>query len=353
MPFNPRSTEMNRREFVRCAGLGGAALLAGGAGSRLFASEIDPATLALMEFDVSYRTQVKQLPRDAEKLDIWMPIPSSDAGQEISGLAIESPLPVEMTTEPTFDSKILHVSANAPMKPFGVEARYRVTRRRTGIQKAVLPEAERGKYLKLTRRVRVTDEVEAFAREIIGEATDPYEVGRRVFDGIRGSLFYDQSLPGCGTGDTAWIMKYRRGKCDDYHALFMAIMISRGIPIRWEQGFPLPFPEAGKVETGQLEGDCSGSHCWASFYAPSHGWVPVDISEGDKTSVNPEFFFGNLSPNRFQVSVGRAVVLSPPQGGDPLSTFAFAYAEADGIPLIYPANYENIIRYDVTRVEMG
>ena len=79
----------------------------------------------------------------------------------------------------------------------------------------------------------------------------------------------------------------------------------------------------------------------------------MDVSEGDKGAPNSDFFFGNLSPNRFQVSVGRSATLNPAQGGDPLPTFAFAYAEADGIPLVYLMNYENLINYDVTRVEMA
>ena len=47
------------------------------------------------------------------------------------------------------------------------------------------------------------------------------------------------------------------------------------------------------------------------------------------------------------------MTLNPAQGGDPLNTFAFAYAEADGIPLIYGANYENEIKYWVTEVDKG
>jgi transglutaminase-like putative cysteine protease len=342
---------VDRRGFLRVAGLGGAALLARGTGA--LAADYDPAASSLMEFDVSYRTQIKNLPRDAEDVHIWMPLPPSDAAQQITDLEVESPLPYELTHDPIHGNEMLYASTKKRMEPFGVEVRYHVTRHRAGTQKVELSDAELQKHLRLTKKVRVTDDVEAFASKVIGTATDPYDIAKRVFDGIREVLFYDKSLPGCGTGDTAWIMKHRRGKCDDYHALFMAILISRGVPIRWEQGFPLPFPTDGKVESGQLEGDCTGSHCWVSFYAPSDGWVPVDVSEADKTDVNSEFFFGHLSPNRFQVSAGRSVVLNPAQGGDPLPSFAFAYAEADGIPLIYLANYENIIKYDVTRVEMA
>ena len=45
--------------------------------------------------------------------------------------------------------------------------------------------------------------------------------------------------------------------------------------------------------------------------------------------------------------------MSPVQVGDPLRSFAFAYAEADGIPLVYLWNYENIIKYKITRIEMA
>ncbi len=354
MRWSHRSSDLDRRDFLRLAGLGSAAALTRGLGLPLHAAATyDPAACSLMEFDVSYRTQIRSLPSDAEDVQIWIPLPPSDAAQQISNFEVDSPVPVQTMSDTTFGTRMLHAATRELLEPFSVEVRYRVTRTRGGIRAATLGEAESQKYLQLTQRVRVTDDVEAFAREFIGDATDPLEVGRRVFDGIGEVLFYDSSIPGCGTGDTAWIMRHRRGKCDDYHALFMAVMISRGIPIRWEQGFPLPFPENGISTSGQLEGDCTGSHCWLSFYTPSQGWVPVDVSEADKAEHNGEFFFGRLSPNRFQVSVGRSVTLNPTQGGDPLSTFAFAYAESDGIPLIYAMNYENIIKYTVTRVEMS
>lgn len=342
---------IGRRDFFRVAGLSGAAMLAGGV-PHLDASDFDPASLRSMELDVSYRTEIRDLPKDAENVRIWMPVPPNTAGQHITKFEVDSPVRYEYTRDPALGTRMLYFETNT-MEPFAVEARYHVARKQTGIQKVELSEAETAQYLKLTKKVRVTPDVEAFAREIIGDAKDPYTVGRLVFDGIREALFYDKTIPGCGTGDTQWILTYRRGKCDDYHALMMAILVSRGIPVRWEQGFPLPFPEGGQVESGELEGDCTGSHCWLSFYAPTHGWVPVDVSEGDKIAEGGDFYFGNLSANRFQVSVGRSVMLKPAQGGDPLPTFAFAYAESDGIPLIYLANYDNVIKYNVTRVEMA
>jgi len=351
VPCVTRRIDLNRRDFLRIAGLASAASLAPAWPSD--ATDYDPAACRLMEFDVSYRTALHRLPSDAKDVRVWIPLPVEDNAQRISHLAIDSPLPYAITREATHGSRMLHVGTTEHLKPFDVTVRYHVIRTRAGVQPASLDPADTGPFLTLTDHVRVTDEVEAFAAECVGDATDPYDIGRRVFDGIQAILFYDSTIPGCGTGDTAWIMRHRRGKCDDYHALFMAVLISRGVPVRWEQGFPLPFPTNGQVTAGQLEGDCTGSHCWTSFYAPSHGWVPVDVSEADKAGPSGQFFFGHVSPNRFQVSVGRSITLNPAQGADPLSTFAFAYAESDGIPLIYTANYENVINYTVTRVEMS
>ena len=355
MPCRHHPTGCDRREFIRIAGLGTAAWVGGGVRA-VGAAGVDPSAYARMEFDVSYHTRIHTLPRDARDLHLWMPLPSSDTAQQISHLQIESPLAHEITREPIFGSRMLHVAVTEGVgeaAPFDVEARYHVTRSRVGAHAHQLTDLNAKKHLTLTPTVRMTDEIEQFAARIIGPATDPYDIARRVSDGIQELLFHDKTIPGCGTGDTAWIMKHRRGKCDDYHALYMAIMVSRGVPIRWHQGFPLPLPDPeASASAGQLEGDCTGAHCWVSFYAPDHGWVPVDVSEADKLDDGGEFFFGNLSPNRFQVSEGRAVVLAPAQGGAPLPNFAYAYAESDGIPLVYTANYVNIITYTVTNVEM-
>jgi transglutaminase-like putative cysteine protease len=348
--LKPTELGFDRRAFLQLAGTGSAALFLGDLTPAWAADQVvDPADVSLMQFDVSYRTHVMDLPSDAEIVKVWMPLPSSDHAQQVDDLVITSSQPWEIRTEPVYGARIVHVETGPEL--FDIEARYRITRRRAGAEKVELAAADAKKYLRPTNRVRVTPEVEAFATEVIGDATEPTAVARKLFDGIREYLVYDKKIPGCGTGDTAWLMRHKRGKCDDYHALFMAIMMSRGIPVRWEQGFPLPLPSSDQMASGSMAGDCTGAHCWASFYDPARGWVPVDVSEADKGGPGTNFYFGEISPNRFKVSEGRAVVLDPPQGGDPMPNFAYAYAEADEIPLIYAANYENLIDFEITRVE--
>jgi len=345
---------LDRRGFLRLAGYGGVGLLAARVGVPLASTGVlDPSTVSRMEFDVSYRTVVHDLPSDAEDVQLWIPLPPTDAAQEIHDLTIESPLAYEIKKTSTYGNRLVHVQTGRRPTPFDVEVRYRVVRHRVGARRETLDAAAAAKYLRLTERVRVTNEVEAFAAQAMGEGGRPIDAARKAYDAIIDLLAYDKLIPGCGTGDTAWIMKHKRGKCDDYHALFMAMLVSRGIPVRWQQGFPLPYPSsADRVDaaSGRLSGDCSGAHCWVSFYDPELGWVPVDVSEADKNPPMRGFFFGNLTPNRFQISEGRSIGLNPAQGFDPLSTFAFAYAEADGLPLIYPENYENIVTFTVTGV---
>jgi transglutaminase-like putative cysteine protease len=303
-----------------------------------------------MEFDVTYRTEIRSLPRVAKDVRVWMPIPPSDEAQTIQNLSVSCPLPYENRKDERYGNQMIYLHSARELESFALEARYHVVRERVGTQPGSLDVAAAQKYLRLTSRVRVTEDVEDLTKRVVGNTRTPVEVGEKVYAAIIDLLTYDKKIPGCGTGDTAWIMKHKRGKCDDYHALFMAMMISRGIAVRWEQGFPLPYPSGESVTEGRLSGDCSGAHCWVSFYDPEMGWIPVDVSEGDKNPDMRRFFFGHLTPNRFKISEGRSIVLNPAQGGDPLSTFAYAYAESDGIPLIYPANYENTIRYTVTDV---
>ena len=110
MHFDDRSnqaTRASRRKFIRVAGLGGAALAGGLPCLGASTSDLDPARLRLMEFDVTYRTQVMKLPSDAQDVRIWMPIPTDDAAQTISNFEVDSPVPFEFTRTKTFGSKTL------------------------------------------------------------------------------------------------------------------------------------------------------------------------------------------------------------------------------------------------------
>ena len=77
-------------------------------------------------------------------------------------------------------------------------------------------------------------------------------------------------------------------------------------------------------------------HCWADFFEPEHGWVPVDISEAWKDQVKRHYFFGAHDDNRIEFSMGRDLKLNPAQDGEALNYFVYPYVEVDG------KKYENV-----------
>ena len=95
-----------------------------------------------------------------------------------------------------------------------------------------------------------------------------------------------------------------------------------GIPARFEIGFLLP--------AANSEGDIPGYHCWADFFDPQHGWIPVDISEAWKHPEKKDYFFGAHDANRLEFTMGRDLELSPKQDGKPLNYFVYPYVEIAG-----------------------
>ena len=101
-------------------------------------------------------------------------------------------------------------------------------------------------------------------------------------------------------------------------------------------------------------------HCWAEFYAPGYGWVPVDPSDVRKAMLEKkiatpaevndlvEYYFGAVDENRIAYHAGRDILLSPPQEAPRLNYFMYPYAEADGKPLggdLYGSNLGYRIRF--------
>jgi hypothetical protein len=46
-----------------------------------------------------------------------------------------------------------------------------------------------------------------------------------------------------------------------------------------------------------------------------------------------DYYFGSLTEDRVTFSIGRDLVLAPPQKGPPLNFFIYPYVEVDGEPL--------------------
>jgi len=142
-----------------------------------------------------------------------------------------------------------------------------------------------------------------------------------LYDRVDDHLCYDKSKPGFGHGDVLWACDSRSGNCTDFHSLFISLSRSQGLPAKFEIGFPLPDQRGA--------GEIAGYHCWALYHVDGHGWIPTDISEADRHPELKEYYFGNLTENRVQFTVGRDLVLVPKQAGEPLNYFIYPHIEVN------------------------
>ena len=117
-----------------------------------------------------------------------------------------------------------------------------------------------------------------------------------------------------------------QGNCTDFHTLFIALARASGIPARWNMGFPLAYGDGGADGAQEVK----GYHCWAEFYAPGAGWVPVDISEARKHPELKAYFFGGLSGNRVLFTRARDVLLEPDGKGRRLNYFIYPWRAPTG-----------------------
>ena len=295
-----------------------------------WAAEGTPGSERKRTFTLRYGAEVTGLTPGAQ-LRVWIPVPQTTAHQQITELGRQLPVPGEVGKDRKYGNKMLFFSLPVPTSgKVAFSTQYRVRRQEVrGLlpagAKVKLSAQQKDMFLAANRRVPVQGEkVAALAEGVVG-GSDSVALARVLYDRVDEHVRYDKSEPGYGNGDVLWVCDSRYGNCTDFHSLFISLARHRGVPARFEIGFPLP------VKRGR--GAIGGYHCWALFHSERRGWVPVDISEADKHPEKKDYYFGNLTENRVSFTTGRDIVLVPRQTGPPLNYFVYPHLEADGRPV--------------------
>ena len=312
------------------------------------ASEHNPAAGGRRSrtFVLTSTAAVPVAPAGTRQLDCWLPLPHSDASQDVRDLRIVSPVPYQIE-QGAYGNQMLHLRlAAAPTAPLLVRFTATITRREhlnlrangpaTG-QKFIKKEKadpDMGRWLAPDRLVPLDPQIRQRAREVVttAGATTPLEKARAIYEHVVSTVTYDKTGQGWGRGDIYYACDARRGNCTDFHAILIGYCRAVGIPARFSIGLPLP--------AGRGRGEIKGYHCWAEFYTEQTGWVPVDASEAAKDPRKRNYFFGAHDENRVEFTRGRDVLLAPRQAAAPLNYFVYPYAEADGQPLEVARTYE-------------
>jgi transglutaminase-like putative cysteine protease len=70
--------------------------------------------------------------------------------------------------------------------------------------------------------------------------------------------------------------KKRRGVCQDFSHFMLAVLRSLGVPARYVSGYLNTLPPPGKDKVWGAD----ASHAWVQAYAPGHGWIDLDPTNG-------------------------------------------------------------------------
>jgi transglutaminase-like putative cysteine protease len=221
-----------------------------------------------------------------------------------------------------------------------------------------LTEPERvalARYLAPATHVIINDRIKALAASIVEGEANPVRAARKIYDWTFKNIDYwvkdPDHLKASPVGSTEYCLLTKTGNCTDFHSLFASLAMAAGLPTRMVYGSLL------KPSLNGIEVDGS-YHCWIQFYAPQVGWVPLDASlaniygkefpltEKNKKLVElttatgykgpdpskVDYYFGNIDERRVVWSIGRDLMMQPPQESGPVNALAKAHVEVDGKP---------------------
>lgn len=277
-------------------------------------------------FRFTYEARIPEAPAGTRLQEIWLPLPVDDPGvQHVAGLEITTSdgSAAQQTRDARHGNRIAYLRRTAPTGPMTVRWSAVISRADDRGQ-GTLPTIPAHRLP--NRLIPLDGEAAALARklELRDAATPLRSRAHRVYDDVLDSMEYNKAVAGYGMGDFDRAVTVCKGNCTDFHARFIGTSRAGGIPCRFTMGVPL---------TGEPTGTYDSYHCWAHWHDGAR-WQPVDISEADKIvaedPAGARRFFGHLGHDRVALSLGRDIVLEPPQKSPPLNYFVFPHVEADG-----------------------
>lgn len=139
--------------------------------------------------------------------------------------------------------------------------------------------------------------LDSLAHAIVGSETNPFRQSELVYDWIV------SQYPWAGAREYStldciplYVLEEKHGDCGQVSLLYISLLRSLGVPVRWESGWVTP------------EGE-ENLHDWAEVYFEGIGWVPVDVSYGRMTNVDNKKLrnFYSTGQDVFRMSTNKGV----------------------------------------------
>ena len=361
---------MNRRDFLRSAGIASASLALPGT-SRLFAEGAVPGHWRT--FEVTTRVEVLTSPAATR---IWLPAALIEETPFQRTLA--NRFHAEGGVAKMVESKTDALGIVAAEFPAGVKPVLTLTSRIATTNYAVdlaapakaprvIP-TELRYCLRPTTLLPTNGIVKTTADEITSGAHTDIEKARAIYNWIVDNTFRDPKTRGCGVGDIRFMLESKDlgGKCADLNALFVGLARASGLPARDVYGIRVGKSELGYKSLGTSSANVTkAQHCRAEVYLTAYGWVPVDPADVRKVvleeppgnrALDDEMvkkarvrLFGSWEMNWIAYNFAQDVAL-PGSSGAPIGFLMYPQAEtADGrLDCLDPDNF----KYEITSKEV-
>ena len=269
-------------------------------------------------FEFKYWAKLPQLTTPAR---MWLPLPETDRFQTVEIISLQVPGKQRMVHDRKNSNRILVLDLAPEDSGKTIDIRFAVRR----IEKAAYAAPKPGEsYLAPDRLVPITEEFRTTARTVVSGKKEDLMRARALYDHVIDRMRYMKYGDGWGKGDAVYACNALTGNCTDFHAYFIALARSIGIPARFAIGAGIP--------SERNDGGIDGYHCWVEFYADGKWW-PVDISEADKYSTLSTYYFGHHPANRFELSRGRDLEVDPLPASGPINFLAYPLLEVNGKPV--------------------
>jgi transglutaminase-like putative cysteine protease len=303
-------------------------------------------------YDVDFSVVVTP-PYKTKKLSVWLPIPTSDAGQEVTEGELSSfPIEVQPTiaTESQYGNRFAYFEFQSPNGAQIIRHRFRVNvwelRWHLDPEKIKLVDRWPDSFDVYRRgdsqAVLVDERFVSVLNEIVpARSSSPFQDFSRVLDWVQDNVTYDHEDASL-RASAEQVLTKRRGHCSDYHSFCASMGRQLGLPSRVTYGIN-PFPKN------------SPSHCKLEVFLAPYGWVSFDVSETQKLvqriqqasdldqtekerlvqSALARLASGFRDNTWFLQTRGTDYELVPPASRR-VPIVRTAYIEADGVPLPDP-----------------
>ncbi len=304
-----------------------------------------------MEFDLSSHG-------NGQTAKLWIPYPVSNENQTINNISVQGNMSSSgVYTDNTHKTPMLYAHWDKGVEKRKLIFTFDVSREE--VLHRDLPVAETdwnpkdyAQYLKATKLGPVDGEVKELAESIVEGQTTVLGKAKAIYDWTVENTYRNPDTRGCGMGDVYRLLQDPGGKCTDISSIYVALSRAAGVPSREVFGI-----RQGKKEIQDIS---KWQHCWAEFYLPGYGWVPVDPADvrkmmlkenielsDDRTKAWQKYFWGGIDPYRLKLGQGRDLKLNPAQNGEPLNYLMYPYAQVGETTLDWldPASFSYTITY--------